>query len=117
MTPTTPGGDTPPPQEFTATVYNVEPETLNLQSKGDFTLFLEFPGGYLASDADPPTLGCSGAYAIQTNVCADHKLSAKFYRQDLLNVPTGNDVVLTVTGKLIDGTRFVAFASVRVINH
>jgi len=110
-----PGGDNPPAYDFMATVYDVKPETLNLKSQGEFTLFIEFPEGYGSDQVDPATLRCSGAYAIQTNVCGPRKFSAKFYRQDLLDVPTGDNVVLMVVGRLLDGTSFFAYVSVRVI--
>jgi len=43
------------------------------------------------------------------------KLVVKFDREDLDNVPTGETVELTVTGKLTDGTKFAGSDIIRVI--
>ncbi len=105
-----------PPASFLATIVRVEPETLNLASQGLFTVYITFPQGRNVADTDMTSLRCSGAIGIECNV-ASSRLVVKFYRQDLVNVPTGNNVVITVSGRLMDGTTFVAYDSIRVIRN
>ncbi len=105
-----------PPAAFTVTIVRVEPETLNLSSQGLFTVYISFPEGRHVSDTDMTSLRCSGAVGIECNV-ASSMLVVKFYRQDLVDVPTGNNVVITVTGRLNDGTPFVGYDTIRVIRN
>jgi len=94
----------------------IEPETLNLSSKGVITAFITLPGGYAytLSDIDAATLVCEGARVKSTNIAAK-KLIAKFNTSDLGGVPTGDKVTLTVTGNFKDGTPFKGSDSIRVI--
>ena len=46
----------------------------------------------------------------------DNKLIVKFDREDLVNVPLGDAVTLTVTGELTDGTVFAGSDVIRVIS-
>ncbi|MGB3459154.1 MAG: hypothetical protein WBB08_07650 [Halobacteriota archaeon] len=50
-------------------------------------------------------------------VADDNKYIAKFDREDLReDLPTGDEVEMTVTGKLFDGTPFEGSDTIRVID-
>ena len=96
----------------------IEPETLNLASQGVFTAFIQLPEGYDAADIDVSTVVCEGAPAVRGMVSEEDNGTyiAKFNRQDLINVTTGDEVTLTVTGELYDGTPFEGSDTIRVID-
>jgi hypothetical protein len=102
----------PPPVTIEATV-RIEPETLNLASKGVFTAFITLPEGYEVADIVVSTVLCQGASAIK-GIVAGNKFIAKFNRQDLVGVSTGDEVTLTVTGE-VAGKRFKGSDTIRVI--
>ncbi|HID19451.1 MAG TPA: hypothetical protein EYP28_00700 [Methanophagales archaeon] len=95
-----------PPQEITI---RIEPETLNLASKGVFTAFITG-----VTDINVSTVECEGAHAVKGTIAGDTFI-AKFNRQDLVNVTAGDAVELTVTGELSDGTPFKGTDTIRVI--
>ncbi len=101
-----------PPIESTV---EVKPETLNLAGKGDFTVFIQLPEGYDISEVDIGTVECEGAVATRGNV-AKNKLIVKFDRESLVDVEPGDEVTFTVTGILLDGTRFIGLDTIRVID-
>ena len=105
------------PVEIPASI-RIEPETLNLASKGVFTAFIQLPEGYDVADINISTIVCEGAPAIRGMVSEDDNGTyiAKFNRQDLVDVMTGDAVELTVTGKLFDGTPFEGNDTIRVID-
>jgi len=45
-------------------VVRIEPQTLNIRSKGKFTAFISLPGGFNVSEIIPGTIRCEGAHAI-----------------------------------------------------
>jgi feruloyl esterase len=73
----------------------IEPETLNLKSKGEFTAFISVPKGYDIKDWDIHNVSCEGAPAVK-GMISGNTFTAKFNRQDLKNVSPGEAVVLTV---------------------
>jgi Tannase and feruloyl esterase len=73
----------------------IEPETLNLKSKGVFTATITMPKGYDIRDWNIQDVSCEGAHAVRGTVERNTYI-AKFNRQDLQNVSAG-DVILTVT--------------------
>jgi feruloyl esterase len=75
----------------------IEPETLNLKSKGVFNAFITVPEGYNLRQWNIGNLSCEGAVAVR-GVFSGNTYLAKFNRQDLVNVPPGNAVTLTVKG-------------------
>jgi predicted acyl esterase len=95
----------------------VKPETLNLKSNGEFTVFItpspELGKGYQAQDIDVSTLVCNGAPAVSGQVAND-TLVAKFRRQDLSNTSAGPAVTLNVTGKFYYDIPFSGNDTVRV---
>jgi glucose/arabinose dehydrogenase len=97
---------------------DIKPETLNLSDKGVFTAFITLPEGcgYALSDIDTATLVCMGAKVKSTNI-AGKKLVAKFNTQDLVGVPTGNSVTLTVKGDFNDGIPLEGSDTIQVIKN
>ncbi|MEO0249585.1 MAG: tannase/feruloyl esterase family alpha/beta hydrolase [candidate division WOR-3 bacterium] len=73
----------------------IEPETLNLKSKGEFTAFITLPEGYDVRDWNIHDVSCEGAAAVKSMV-AGNAFIAKFKREDLKNVFPGEAVLLTV---------------------
>jgi hypothetical protein len=91
----------------------VEPGTLTIGSDGEFTASIKLSKkGYDAGDIDVSTVSCGGAPVVEATV-AGKKLVAKFNVQDLVGVPTGNRVTLTVYGE-VDSMPFVGTDTVRV---
>jgi len=95
---------------------SIRPTTLNLNSKGVFTVFVTLEGSSSqSSDGEtkkPPidyaasSLTCSEAELIRAQVSnkAGGTLVAKFYRQDLQNVTNGTGVLVNCSGTLsVDG--------------
>jgi hypothetical protein len=74
----------------------VEPETLNLKSKGDFTAFIDYPPGYHPADWQITKVVCEGATATRGTLSGKDYV-AKFNRQGVQNVGTGNAIKFTVT--------------------
>ncbi|MDP2983890.1 MAG: PKD domain-containing protein [Candidatus Latescibacter sp.] len=80
----------------------IEPESLNLSSKGVFTAFITFSEGYNVANINLSTVVCEGAPAVKGIVSEEDKGTyiVKFNRQDVVDVPIGGAVTLTVTGKV-----------------
>jgi uncharacterized protein YneR len=95
----------------------IEPETINLKSKGEFTAFIKLPDGFELENIDISTIMCEGAQAIDGNVADNNHLLVKFNRQDLVGVEPGDEVTFTVEGYFYDGTPFVGWDIVRVIDN
>jgi len=122
-----PGDENPPapeqppvepkkPYEFVSSC-EIKPETLNLDSNGIFTVFIEFAEGYDASVVDLSTVRCSGAIAVDIKEDGNGRAIIEFDRESLLQVEPGDDVVLAVNGKFIDGQEFVGYDMVKVITN
>jgi len=93
----------------------IEPETLNLDSKGEFTAFIRLPGNHSVADIEVAAVECGGAVAVKATRAND-TLIVKFNRQDLKDLTPGDEVELTVTGELADGRHFLGTDTVRVID-
>jgi len=97
----------------------IEPETLNLKSKGVFTAFITVPEGYSLADWNIGNLSCEGAVAVKGKFSGNTYI-AKFNRQDLIGVTPGDAVTLTVKGTFdIDGQTALIQAgdTIRVIGN
>jgi hypothetical protein len=107
---------TPPPFHvlIPATV-RIEPETLNLKSKGVITAFVQLPEQYSIKNIDLSTVICQRAPAIR-GVIAGDTLILKFNRQELQNIVPGEEVEFLVTGQLTDGSIFIGEDLIKVIN-
>ena len=95
----------------------IEPETLNLKSKGIFTAFITVPEGYILREWNIANLSCEGAVAVKGTFSRNTYI-AKFNRQDLIGVTPGDAVTLTVKGTFeVDGQKALIQAgdTVRVI--
>ena len=92
----------------------IEPETVNLKSKGVMTAFVRLPKEYSVKDVDVSTVKCQGAPAVKGVIDGD-TLIIKCNRQDLRNIQPGKEVRLLVTGQLADGSIFEGTDVVRVI--
>jgi len=106
--------DSPFQAALRATV-RIEPETLNLGSKGDLTAFIRLPGNHSVADIMVDTVECAGAAAVKATRAND-TLVAKFNRQDLEGLAPGDEVELTVTGEFTDGGHFLGTDTLRVID-
>jgi len=92
---------------------SIKPTTLNLKSKGVFTVFVTLKGSTSESssgnatkpriDYENSTLTCSGAEMIRASVSEKDggTLIAKFHRQDLENVTSGQGVKIQCSGSLV----------------
>ena len=97
----------------------IKPETLNLKGKGLFTAFIMLPEPYNIAGINISTVVCEGAAAVKGKVADDNKYIAKFDRDDLVGVPTGDAVTLTVIGKVFYNggeADFVGADTIRVID-
>ena len=95
----------------------IEPETLNLKSKGEFTAIITVPEGYDIRDWNIADLSCEDAPAVKGVISGDAYV-AKFKRQDLQGIEEGDAVTLTVKGTFThDGklAQIQASDTVRVI--
>jgi hypothetical protein len=83
-------------------IVKIVPRSLNLKSNGYFMAFVTLPSNYKAADVDTKSVFCEGAQALKL---IRHKLFPRtfvaiFRRTDLVDVPTGNSVPMTVTGSI-----------------
>ncbi|MFC1965859.1 hypothetical protein ACFLWI_02785 [Chloroflexota bacterium] len=101
------------PLVISATI-DIDPDTLNLKSKGSFTAYITLPDGYSVADIDLDTVVCEGAQATRGSIEGD-RLIAKFNRQELLDVEPGDEVEMTVIGK-VAGILFEGSDTIRVID-
>ena len=96
----------------------IEPEVLNLNSSGVFTAFVTLPPEHDVREIDMDTVYCEDAHVLRDTVAAVNNgtLIAKFDRKDLrADLPTGEEVEMTVTGALTDGTPFKGSDTICVI--
>ncbi|CAD6494684.1 MAG: Outer membrane protein assembly factor BamB [Candidatus Argoarchaeum ethanivorans] len=90
---------------------------LDLNSSGILKAFITLPEGYDVADIDVSTVECEGAHAFGDGSVIPGKqaLEVKFKIPDLVDVPTGDAVSLTVSGELTTGERFEGSNTVKVI--
>jgi pimeloyl-ACP methyl ester carboxylesterase len=73
----------------------IEPESLDLKSKGEFTASITLSEGYDVRDWNIQDVSCEGAPALK-GMTAGNSYVAKFNKEDLKNVSPGERVALTV---------------------
>jgi len=103
---------------------DIDPDTLNLTSKGNWiTCYIELPEEYDVADIDVDTVLLESLLEVQHSDIQDDVLMVKFDRQDVINyiefvlgIIPPDDVTLTVTGKLTDGTSFEGSDTIEVIS-
>ncbi len=95
-------------------VVDIKPETLNTGSKGEITVFIELPEPHDIAEIEINSIEFNGARVIKSNL-EDGKLMVKFNRDDLSKEKmTGDKALLTLNGKLNDGTLFEGFDTVKL---
>jgi PKD repeat protein len=97
------------------------PQTINIGNKGIFIAFVQLPNEYTFSEVDPKFIQCGGAPAERMikSKLFPRIFGVIFNRSKLQNIPVGDQVTLTVTGKISHASQvfdFVGYDSVRIIN-
>lgn len=105
---------------------DIDPNALNLESNGNWiTAYIELPPGYAPSAIDVSTVKLNDAVSAEESPTevGDHDedgipdLMVKFDRARVQNLLSpGDEVELTVTGELTDGTPFSGSDTIRVID-
>ena len=89
----------------------VKPETLNLKSRGVFTVFIKFGEDYPldAIDLEASSLVCNGAEPKRLKVTQKDggMVVAKYRRQDLVDMAPGEEVTITCEGTFLIGEETV----------
>jgi hypothetical protein len=90
---------------------------LDLNSSGILKAFITLPDGCNVTDINVSTVECEGASAFDGGsiIPGKQSLEVKFKIPDLEEVPTGDAVLLTVTGELFNGTRFEGSNTLKVV--
>ncbi len=102
-------------------IIDLNPDTLNLKSKGKWiTCYIELPQDYDVGDINVSTVeltyGEVGVSAAWGDV-QDGALMVKFNRSDVQDMlEPGDDVEVTVSGELTNGTPFEGTDMIKVIN-
>ena len=101
----------------------VTPRTLSLHSSGEFiSCTIQLPSEYSIENIDKKSIVLNGA--IQPESYNDgkgvKKLIIKFDRSEtqklLKDLDSGDSVSLTITGQLVDGTKFVGSDTIRILS-
>ena len=89
---------------------------LDLNSSGILKAFIALSEDYNVADIIVSTVECEGAHAFGDGSVIPGKqtLEVKFEIQDLVDVPIGDAVLLSVTGELTTGERFEGSSTVKV---
>lgn len=101
---------------------DIKPQTLNLTSKGILTCFIRLSREYDVNEIDTAGI-CLKTEACQIEALIvsideqEHVVIAKFSRQAAAAIlDAGEQVEITITGRLTDGTIFEGIDLIRVIN-
>lgn len=108
----------PAPEPIDATV-DIDPDTLNLGSKGKWiTCYVTLPEGYEVSEVDPATILLNEQIAPAWSMVDEENdiLTIKFDRSAVQQLLQPGEVVLVVMGTLADGTLFCGTDTILVID-
>jgi len=98
---------------------DIDPDVLNLESRGRWiTCYIWLPEPYDVADVDPDTILLNGQVSPAWSWIdeAEQMLMAKFPRSQTQEILEPGEVELTVTGELIDGTKFEGSDTIKVID-
>ena len=110
---------TPVPEPAIAATVDIHPDTLNLQSKGNWiTCHIAFPADADVADVNSNTILLNDQVKAEWTMIEEEAqvLMAKFSRSAVEGILQPGIVELTVSGKLNDGTRFEGKDTITVIN-
>lgn len=108
----------PEQTKIEATV-DIDPDTLNLKSKGNWiTCYILLPEDYNVTDIDPNSVFLEGEIKGEELSFDEQKqvAIAKFSREELRGIISTGEVELTISGQLKDGTIFEGTDVIRVVN-
>jgi len=100
-------------------IIDIDPNTLNLQSKGKWiTCYIWLPKDYDVADVDPDTILLNGQVGPDWSWIDEDEqmLMAKLPRSQVQEILEPGEVELTVTGELVDRTKFEGSDTIRVID-
>jgi hypothetical protein len=96
---------------------DIEPDTLNLNSKGKWiTCYIRLPEGYDIAAIDPDSVRLEEVIAADSISLEEQVAIVKFSRQDVQDSLEEGYVELSISGMLADGTMFVGKDVIRVID-
>jgi len=98
---------------------DIDPDVLNLESRGRWiTCYIWLPEPYDVADVDPNTILLNGQVRPDWSWIneAEQMLMAKFPRSQVQQILKPGEVELTVTGELLDSTKFKGSDTIRVID-
>jgi len=98
-------------------VVMMKPNAFRSGRSACFSSILVFPEGYQATDVDVSSVRCEGARSLGSICDPNSRSIAILYNSDHLrdDLSCGFSVSFTVTGQLLDGTRFKGSGKVAVI--
>lgn len=107
----------PEPGEEPSLTLDIDPDTLNLKSKGRWVTAYLSTENASVHDIDVSTILLQDALAPERRDYQDDILMLKFNRQDLIALlEVGDSVEIKLTGKWENGTAFEACECIKVIN-
>jgi len=97
---------------------NIEPDTLNLQSKGNWiTCHIRLPEDYSTADIDPDSIFLEDIVSADSLQINNDVAIVKFSRSEVQDILSAGECELTISGELIDETIFEGSDTIRVINN
>lgn len=109
----------PLPEPAIEAEMDINPDTLNLASKGKWiTCYIWLPDEYDVADIDPNSVLLEEEIEPQWLwVDEDQQVAmVKFSRSEVQDILEPGEVELTVSGELVDGTKFAGSDVIRAIN-
>ncbi len=96
---------------------SIDPNTLNLASKGNWlTCYIWLPEDYNVADIDPNSVFLEDIVAAERFEINDDAAIVKFSRSEVQNILNIGENEITVTGELLDGTIFEGTDIISVID-